>query len=68
MKLPITLFPGEDGWIIAECPVIPGCISQGNTEEEAMANIREAIDLCLEVRKEEGLPLILTLREIEVAM
>lgn len=68
MKLPITLFPGEDGWIIAECPVIPGCISQGKTEEEAMANIREAIDLCLEVRKEEGLPLVLTLREIEVAI
>jgi len=68
MKLPVTLYPGEDGWIIAECPVIPGCISQGKTEEEAMANIREAIDLCIEVRKEEGLPLVLPLREVEVAI
>jgi len=68
MKLPVTLYPGEDGLIIAECPVIPGCISQGKTEEEALANIREAIDLCIEVRKEEGLPLVLPLREVEVAI
>ncbi|MCL6478034.1 MAG: type II toxin-antitoxin system HicB family antitoxin [Peptococcaceae bacterium] len=68
MKLPVTLSPGEDGWIIAECPVIPGCVSQGKSEEEAMSNIKEAIGLCLEVRKEEGLPLFLPLREIEVAI
>ena len=68
MKLPVTLSPGEDGWIIAECPVIPGCVSQGKSEEEAMANIAEAIRLCLEVRKEEGLPLLLPLREVEVAI
>lgn len=68
MKLPVTLSPGEDGWIIAECPVIPGCISQGKSEEEAMSNIKEAIGLCLETRKEEGLPLLLPLREIEVAI
>lgn len=57
MKLPVILSPGEDGWIIAECPVIPGCISQGKSEEEAMSNIKEAIRLYLETRKEEGLPL-----------
>lgn len=68
MKLPVTLSPGEDGWVIAECPVIPGCVSQGKSEEEAMANIEEAIGLCLEVRKEEGLPLLLPLREVEVAI
>jgi len=68
LKLPVTLSPGEDGWIIAECPVIPGCISQGKSEEEAMSNIKEAIGLCLETRKEEGLPLLLPLREIEVAI
>jgi len=68
MKLPVTLSPGEDGWMIAECPVIPGCVSQGKSEEEAMSNIKEAIGLCLEVRKEEGLPLFLPLREIEVAI
>ena len=48
MKLPVILRPGEDGWIVAECPVIPGCISQGQTRQEALDNIREAIELCLE--------------------
>jgi len=52
--LPIVLWPGEDGWLVVECPVIPGCISQGRTREEALRNIREAIDLCLEAQEEEG--------------
>jgi predicted RNase H-like HicB family nuclease len=47
-SLPVILLPGEDGWLVAECPVLPGCISQGRTREEALANIREAIELCLE--------------------
>jgi predicted RNase H-like HicB family nuclease len=34
---------GEDGWIVAECPELPGCVSQGKDEAEALANIREAI-------------------------
>jgi predicted RNase H-like HicB family nuclease len=46
--LPVVLHPGEDGWIVAECPVLPGCISQGRTREEAIANICEAIELCIE--------------------
>jgi len=54
MELPIILIPGEDGYIVAECPVIPGCISQGHTREEALRNIREAIELCLENRRDEG--------------
>jgi len=68
VKLPVTISPGEDGWIIVECPVIPGCISQGKTEDEAITNIKEAIKLCLEVRREEGLPLTLPVREVEVAI
>ena len=68
MRFPITLQPGEDGYIVAECPVIPGCVSQGKTENEALSNIKEAIKLCLEVRKEQGLPLTLDLREIEVVI
>jgi len=44
----VVLRPGEDGWLVAECPTITGCISQGKTREEALANIREAIELCLE--------------------
>jgi predicted RNase H-like HicB family nuclease len=47
-ELPVVLRAGEDGWIVAECPMIPGCISQGRTRDEALANIREAIELCLE--------------------
>ncbi len=47
MELPVILTPGEDGYLVAECPVIPGCISQGRTREEALRNIREAIELCL---------------------
>jgi predicted RNase H-like HicB family nuclease len=54
MKLPVVLTPGEDGWLVAECPLIPGCISQGRTHEEAIANIREAIELCLETKDQEG--------------
>jgi predicted RNase H-like HicB family nuclease len=46
--VPVVLRSGEDGWIIAECPIIPGCISQGRTRDEALANIREAIEVCLE--------------------
>jgi predicted RNase H-like HicB family nuclease len=53
-RLPVLLRLGEDGWMVAECPLIPGCISQGATRDEALANIREAIALCLETREQEG--------------
>jgi predicted RNase H-like HicB family nuclease len=43
VKLPVVLTPGEDGYIVAECPTLPGCISQGKEESEALSNIREAI-------------------------
>ncbi len=54
MNLPILLVPGEDGFFVAECPVIPGCVSQGRSRDEALANIKEAIELCLESAGEEG--------------
>ncbi|MGR3310456.1 MAG: type II toxin-antitoxin system HicB family antitoxin [Candidatus Brocadiales bacterium] len=57
MKFLITIFQDEDGMFIAECPSIPGCVSQGKTEQEAEKNIREAIKECLEVRAEKGMPL-----------
>ncbi len=53
----VTLEKDEDGWYVIECPAIPGCVSQGRTEEEALENIRDAITECLAVRAEEGLPL-----------
>lgn len=54
MDLPVILNAGQDGYIVAECPVIPGCISQGRTRREALRNVREAIELCLESRADEG--------------
>ena len=59
MKFNITLDRDEDGIWVAECSAIPGCISQGITRDEAVTNIQEAIALCLEVRAEKGLPLII---------
>ena len=53
----VLLYPGEDGFIVAEVPSLPGCISQGTTREEALANVREAINLHIEVLRERGEPL-----------
>src|SRR5213595_802612 len=39
----VVIYPGEDGYWVAECPSLPGCVSQGKTKEEAIANIKEAI-------------------------
>lgn len=43
MMFHVTLEHAEDGWIVAECPALPGCVSQGKDEEEALEHIREAI-------------------------
>jgi predicted RNase H-like HicB family nuclease len=48
MKLKIVLEKGMDGYIVAHCPVLKGCVTQGRTEEEALNNIKEAIELYLE--------------------
>jgi len=66
LRLPVTVQQDEEGWFVAECPAIPGCVSQGMTVEEALANIREAMGLCLEVRLEKGLPLTIETFEVEV--
>ena len=68
MKFTTTLSQDEDGIWISECPAIPGCVSQGDTREEAYNNLREAIALCLEVRAARGMPLTVETREIEVAV
>jgi predicted RNase H-like HicB family nuclease len=52
--------------LVAECPAIPGCISQGRTEAEALDNIREAIAACLEAHAAHGMPLTIEVREVEV--
>lgn len=67
LKFNVTLDRDEDGAWIVECPSIPGCVSQGQTREEALGNIEDAIRLCLEVRSECGLPLTRETRQVEVA-
>jgi predicted RNase H-like HicB family nuclease len=63
MKYPVSLMPTEDGFSVS-CPGLPGCWSQGATEEEALANIREAIREYLDVAKE--LAGHQNLREVEI--
>ena len=52
----VVIYRGEDGYWIAECPSLPGCISQAETKQEAVHNIREAIDGYIVALKEDGLP------------
>ena len=52
----VLIYPGEDGYWVAECPSLPGCISQGKTKEEAVANIKEAIQGYIKVLEQDGLP------------
>jgi predicted RNase H-like HicB family nuclease len=68
MKFLTTLERDEDGVWIAECPSIPGCVSQGETRQEALTNIREAIAACLEVRADRGMPLTIETQQVEVAV
>ena len=51
----VVIYPGEDGYWVVECPSLPGCISQGKTREEAVANIKEAIEGYLLALETEGL-------------
>jgi predicted RNase H-like HicB family nuclease len=68
MKFTVTIDRDEDGVWIAECPAIPGCVSQGMTKEQALENVKEAIKLCLEVRAEQGLPLTIETHQVEVVV
>jgi predicted RNase H-like HicB family nuclease len=68
MRFSVTVNRDEDGVWIVECPSIPGCVSQGATREEALDNIKEAIALCLEVRAEQGLPLTVETKQVEVTV
>ena len=50
-----VVYPGEDGYWVAECPSLPGCINQGKTKQEAIANIKEAIEGYIASFEEDGL-------------
>ena len=52
----VVLHKGEDGYWVAECPSLPGCVSQGKTKDEAIANIREAIQGYVDALEEDHLP------------
>lgn len=51
----VVIFPGEDGYWVAECPSLPGCISQGKTKDEAIKNIKEAIQEYIIAIQEDGI-------------
>ena len=68
MKFTVTIDRDESRAWVAECPAIPGCVSQGKTKPEAFKNVREAIELCLEVRAARGLPLTIETQQVEVAV
>ena len=52
----VIVYPGEDGFWVVECPSLPGCVSQGQSREEAIVNIREAIEGYVLALKEDNLP------------
>ena len=66
VKFLVTIDRDEDGAWVAECPSIPGCVSQGRTKDEALASVQEAIRACLEVRAERGMPLTVETHQVEV--
>ncbi len=67
MKFLVTITQGESGYIIAECPALPGCMTQGRTREEVLANIREAIEVSLETRKARSMP-VYEVAELDIAV
>ena len=52
----VVISPGQDGYWVAQCPSLPGCISQGPTREQAVQNIKEAIEGYIAALDEDGLP------------
>jgi len=65
MRFIVTIDRDEDGVYLAECPAIPGCVSQGRTENEALENIKDTTQQCLEVRASRGMPLTVSTHEVD---
>lgn len=66
MKFLVTIERDEEGFFVVECPSLPGCVSQGKTEQEALENIKDAIRGCLEAREALGLSTEIEVREVEI--
>jgi len=67
MNFKVLLEKDEDGWYVATVPSLPGCVSQGKTEKEALKNIKEAIELHMSSLAEDGLPLVKD-KQVKTAM
>ena len=63
---PVVVEQDEDGVYIVSCPQVKGCHSYGKTVDEALTNIREAIELCLQDEPQEAQPRFIGLREVEL--
>jgi len=68
MKFKVVIEQGEDGYYVVTVPSLPGCITQGKTKEEALENIKEAIELYLEVLQEKELEKIQEVEVVEVVV
>jgi predicted RNase H-like HicB family nuclease len=70
LKLPVVITQDEDGYYLAEVPVLTSCYTQGKTKAEALANIKEVIPLCLEHMAQEGnpIPKKYVLEQVEVVV
>ena len=69
VKFVVTLEDGEDGYIVVSCPALPGCHSQGESKEEAIANIKEAIEGFIASMREQGEAIPMqVVEEVEVAV
>ena len=64
----VVLEDDEDGWIVAECPSLPGCVSQGKTQQEALENIKEAITAWLWAEDQKAMALMPTPRVSEAIL
>lgn len=65
MVFHVTLESAENGWIVAECPALPGCVSQGKTEQEALENIKEAISAWLWAEDQKSLSALPKKKQME---
>lgn len=68
MRFLVSIYKDEDGVYIADCPAIPGRVSQGRTEAEAESNISDTIRECLALRADLGMPLRVATKQIEVTV
>jgi predicted RNase H-like HicB family nuclease len=67
MTIEVRLYQDEEGFWIAEVPSIPGCGSEGGTREEALTNVRDAAELCLQVRRDLNMPLQVETVTLDIA-